>query len=81
VSLVAGPGANPDPVEPVQAVSMLNSLCPMASNGDHCFTMSYGLLNVRARLLRFTAAGHPAPIMVAMGVVLNVSTLMASPSA
>jgi sigma-B regulation protein RsbU (phosphoserine phosphatase) len=63
-SLVAGPGANPDAVDPVQVVSRLNSLYPMASNGDHYFTMIYGLLDVRTRRLRFTVAGHPAPIIV-----------------
>jgi serine phosphatase RsbU (regulator of sigma subunit) len=63
-SLVAGPGANPDAVDPAQVVSRLNTLYPMASNGDHYFTMIYGLLDIRTRRLRFTVAGHPAPIMV-----------------
>jgi serine phosphatase RsbU (regulator of sigma subunit) len=66
-SLVAGPGANPDAVDPVQVVSRLNTLYPMASNGDHYFTMIYGLLDVRTRRLRFTVAGHPAPILVRQG--------------
>jgi sigma-B regulation protein RsbU (phosphoserine phosphatase) len=63
-SLVAGPGANPEAVEPMQVASRLNSLYPMASNGDHYFTMIYGLLDVRTRRFRFTVAGHPAPILV-----------------
>jgi serine phosphatase RsbU (regulator of sigma subunit) len=66
-SLVAGPGANPDAVDPVQVVSRLNTLYPMASNGDHYFTMIYGLLDIRTRRLRFTVAGHPAPILVRQG--------------
>jgi serine phosphatase RsbU (regulator of sigma subunit) len=66
-SLVAGPGTNPDAVEPAQVISRLNALYPMASNGDHYFTMIYGLLDVRTRQLRFTVAGHPAPILVRQG--------------
>jgi sigma-B regulation protein RsbU (phosphoserine phosphatase) len=66
-SLVAGTGANPDAVDPVQVVSRLNSLYPMASNGDHYFTMIYGLLDIRTRRLRFTVAGHPAPILLRQG--------------
>lgn len=53
-SLVAGPGANPAAVGPAQVASRLNSLYPMASNGDHYFTMVYGLLDVHTRRLRFT---------------------------
>ncbi len=66
-SLVAGPGENPDAVEPAKVASTLNALYPMESNGDHYFTMIYGLLDVRARRLRFTLAGHPAPILVREG--------------
>ena len=66
-SLVAGPGANPDAVDPVQVASRLNALYPMESNGDHYFTMIYGLLDVRTRRLRFTVAGHPGPILVRDG--------------
>jgi serine phosphatase RsbU (regulator of sigma subunit) len=66
-SLVAGPGANPNAVAPAEVVSMLNSMYPMASNGDHYFTMIYGLLDVRTWRLRFTVAGHPAPILVHKG--------------
>ena len=66
-SLVAGPGANPDAVDPAEVASRLNALYPMESNGNHYFTMIYGLLNVRTRRLRFTVAGHPAPILVREG--------------
>ena len=45
----------------------LNALYPMASNGDHYFTMIYGLLDVRTRRLRFTVAGHPGPILAPAG--------------
>jgi serine phosphatase RsbU (regulator of sigma subunit) len=66
-SVVSGPGANPDAVDPALVASRLNSLYPMESNGDHYFTMIYGLLDVRTRRLRFTVAGHPAPILVRKG--------------
>ena len=66
-SVVAGPGANPDAVDPVQVASRLNTLYPMDSNGNHYFTMIYGLLNIRTHELRFTVAGHPAPILVRDG--------------
>ena len=66
-SLVAGPGANPEAVDPVQVASRLNSLYPMASNGNHYFTMIYGLLDVHTRRLRFTVAGHPGPILAPTG--------------
>ena len=39
----------------------------MESNGDHYFTMIYGLLNVCTRRLHFTVAGHPPPILVRKG--------------
>ena len=64
---MAGPGTNPDAVDPAQVAARLNALYPMASNGDHYFTMIYGLLDVRTRRLRFTVAGHPAPILVRQG--------------
>jgi sigma-B regulation protein RsbU (phosphoserine phosphatase) len=66
-SLVAGPGANPDAVDPAQVASRLNALYPMMSNGGHYFTMIYGLLDVRSRRLRFTVAGHPRPILAREG--------------
>lgn len=66
-SVVAGSGANPDAVAPAQVASSLNALYPMESNGDHYFTMIYGLLDVRTRRLRFTVAGHPGPILVREG--------------
>ena len=66
-SVVAGPGENPDAVDPVQVASSLNALYPMDSNGNHYFTMIYGLLNIRTHQLRFTVAGHPAPILVREG--------------
>ena len=59
-SLVAGPGTSPDAVAPVLVASRLNALYPMESNGDHYFTMIYGLLDVRTHRFRFTVAGHPA---------------------
>ncbi len=54
-------------MDPVLVASRLNSLYPMESNGDHYFTMIYGLLDVRTHRFRFTVAGHPAPILVRQG--------------
>ncbi len=66
-SIVAGPGENPEAVAPGQVAAKLNALYPMASNGDHYFTMIYGLLDIRARQFRFTDAGHPGPILSRAG--------------
>jgi sigma-B regulation protein RsbU (phosphoserine phosphatase) len=66
-SLVAGPGSNPAAAAPAQVAARLNALYPMASNGDHYFTMIYGLLDVHTRRLRFTVAGHPGPILAREG--------------
>jgi len=67
VSLVAGPGVNPQAVDPGQVASRLNALYPMESNGNHYFTMIYGLLDVHARRFRFTDAGHPGPVLAPAG--------------
>lgn len=66
-SIVAGPGANPDAAAPAQVAARLNTMYPMASNGDHYFTMIYGVLDIRMRRLRFTVAGHPGPILARKG--------------
>ncbi len=66
-SVVAGPGDNPDAVDPAQVATRLNALYPMASNGNHYFTMIYGLLDIHTRKFRFTVAGHPGPILVRTG--------------
>jgi len=66
-SLISGPGTNPDAVSPPQVASRLNTLYPMSSNGDHYFTMIYGVLDIRTGSLRFTVAGHPAPILARVG--------------
>lgn len=66
-SIVAGPGENPDAVDPAEVASRLNALYPMTSNGDHYFTMIYGLLDIRTWRFRFTVAGHPAPILARRG--------------
>ncbi|MBN1508623.1 MAG: SpoIIE family protein phosphatase [Sedimentisphaerales bacterium] len=66
-SLVAGPAPNPQAVGPAQVAARLNSLYPMESNGEHYFTMIYGLLDIHTRRLRFTVAGHPGPILARTG--------------
>lgn len=66
-SLVAGAGNNPEAVPPVQVAARLNTLYPMESNGDHYFTLIYGVVDVQAKRLRFTVAGHPGPILARPG--------------
>lgn len=66
-SLVAGPGESPEAVTPAQVASRLNTLYPMRSNGNHYFTMIYGLLDVQRLQFRFTDAGHPGPILARTG--------------
>ena len=61
------PRPNPEAVDPAQVASRLNALYPMASNGNHYFTMIYGLLDIFTRRLRFTVAGHPGPILARQG--------------
>jgi serine phosphatase RsbU (regulator of sigma subunit) len=66
-SVVAGSGANPEAVSPAEVVSRLNAIYPMESNGNYYFTMIFGLLDLCTHRLRFTVAGHPAPILVRAG--------------
>ncbi|MEW6251936.1 MAG: SpoIIE family protein phosphatase [Planctomycetota bacterium] len=66
-SVVAGSGPDPPAVDPAEVAARLNALYPMTSNGDHYFTMIYGLLEVHTRRFRFTVAGHPGPILVPAG--------------
>jgi serine phosphatase RsbU (regulator of sigma subunit) len=66
-SVVAGPGENPEAVAPAQVACKLNALYPMASNGDHYFTIIYGLLDTRTQQFRYANAGHPAPILARAG--------------
>jgi serine phosphatase RsbU (regulator of sigma subunit) len=66
-SVVTGAGINPEAVSPAEVAARLNALYPMDSNGDHYFTMIYGLLDIHTRQLRLTVAGHPGPIVVPTG--------------
>jgi sigma-B regulation protein RsbU (phosphoserine phosphatase) len=54
-------------VDPAEVIGRLNSLYPMASNDDRYFTMIYGVLDTVSGLFRFSAGGHPGPIVVRRG--------------
>jgi phosphoserine phosphatase RsbU/P len=43
-------------------VTNLNALYPMEENGDHYFTMLYGVLETGSGRFRFVNAGHPGPV-------------------
>jgi len=49
---------------PAQIAARLNTLYPMADNGNHYFTMVYGTLDPGTGVFRYTAAGHPGPLVV-----------------
>lgn len=67
LSPAIGSGPDPDAVSPAQVASRLNALYPMESNGDHYFTLVYGLLDVQTKELRFICAGHPGPVLARPG--------------
>ncbi len=46
-------------LSPEQVMDELNQLFGADSNGDHYFTMWYGVYQASTRLLRYASAGHP----------------------
>jgi sigma-B regulation protein RsbU (phosphoserine phosphatase) len=63
VSQDAGTGA--PTVRPSREVAEhLNRQFPMTAQRGHYFTMAYAVLDTQTRLLRYTIAGHPPPILV-----------------
>lgn len=50
---------------PHQAIAELNHR--LQGNGDMYFTMVYGMVDLKAKCLRFSQAGHPHPIYVKRG--------------
>ncbi len=63
--LTPSPGSSPgsEGVSPAEVAARLNDLYPMESNGDHYFTLMYGVLDTASCELRFVCAGHPGPIL------------------
>lgn len=53
--------------DPANVVRRLNNRYPMEANGDHYFTMFYGVLNMDTGLVRYVSAGHPGPIIARAG--------------
>lgn len=53
--------------EPVEVMTELNTLFQWKRSAPQFFTLIYGILNIRTRMLRFTCAGHPGPILCRNG--------------
>jgi sigma-B regulation protein RsbU (phosphoserine phosphatase) len=51
---------------PDEVVSALNQQFEMDRENSQYFTITYGVLNKRSRVLRYTQAGHP-PLLVSLG--------------
>ena len=51
-------------VDPADVAIRLNALYPMSSNGQHYFTLLYGILDTETGRFRFVCAGHPGPIVM-----------------
>jgi len=49
---------------PARVAEELNRLFPFDPDVGQYFTLFYGVLNTRSRLVRFVSAGHPSPIRV-----------------
>ncbi len=63
---------------PREVAALLNRKFPMEAQGNHFTTMAYAVLDTRSRILRYTNAGLPHPILVRQGAspeLLNVSSL------
>ncbi len=58
-------GTDAPAVRPTREVAeRLNRQFPMTAQRDHYFTMAYAVLDTQTRLLEYTIAGHPPPILV-----------------
>jgi len=51
-------------VNPADVAIRLNALYPMSRNGQHYFTLLYGVLDTQTGRFRFVCAGHPGPIVL-----------------
>jgi sigma-B regulation protein RsbU (phosphoserine phosphatase) len=54
----------PQDISPAQIAAKLNALYPMESNGQHFFTMVYGILDTVSWEFRFVCAGHSPPVLI-----------------
>ena len=57
-------GCEPDDPSPSATAIRLNALYPMAGNGNHFFTLIYGILDAKENSFRFVTAGHPGPVVI-----------------
>lgn len=51
-------------IPPHEVAARLNQYFPMEDNDNHFFTMIYAVLDLQQAQFRFTAAGHPGPMIV-----------------
>jgi len=49
---------------PSDVAEQLNQIFQMDSESGKYFTLFYGVLNIKTRILQYTLAGHPAPILL-----------------
>lgn len=49
---------------PAAVLAELNQKFKMEENGGNYFTIWYGIINFESRTIRYSAAGHPAPLLV-----------------
>ena len=56
--------AEPRIASPVEVMNELSTRFPYDLQTGQYFTMVYGVIDVRARQLTYTAAGHPGPILI-----------------
>ena len=69
-SLLVHRASETSPLEitpPAEVARELNRRFPMESQNGLYFTMSYGILNVETKELRYVAAGHPPLVHVPLG--------------
>jgi sigma-B regulation protein RsbU (phosphoserine phosphatase) len=54
-------------LQPAALAEALNRNFPMAVNGNHFFTLLFGVIDMTSAMCRMVSAGHPAPILVRNG--------------
>lgn len=60
-------GSVTEPATPLEVVQELNRRFPMESIGGQYFTILYGVLDLRQRVLRYVNAGHQPPVYLPAG--------------
>lgn len=69
----------PTLLNPEQVLNKLNDLFQMDEQGDHYFTIWYGVYQASTRTLRYANAGHPPALAINRdGEIVNVTSLFAA---